>query len=123
MLLADIDNILLPAFSQNGYNYHNHKYSRINLHTVYMYVVTFRCFFVTWTAISPADVNYSETLSTLRYANRAKNIVNKPTVNEDQNVRLIRELRAEIEKLKELLQSKGEVCHSQVCKRGEGVNW
>ena len=47
MLLADIDNILLPAFSQNGYNYHNHKYSRINLHTVYMYVVTFRCFFVT----------------------------------------------------------------------------
>ena len=33
-------------------------------------------------AISPADVNYSETLSTLRYANRAKNIVNKPTVNE-----------------------------------------
>ncbi|RMX36700.1 hypothetical protein pdam_00015831 [Pocillopora damicornis] len=34
-------------------------------------------------AISPADVNYSETLSTLRYANRAKNIINKPTVNED----------------------------------------
>jgi hypothetical protein len=33
-------------------------------------------------AISPADVNYPETLSTLRYANRAKNIVNKPTVNE-----------------------------------------
>lgn len=33
-------------------------------------------------AISPADVNYSETLSTLRYANRAKNIINKPTVNE-----------------------------------------
>ena len=33
-------------------------------------------------AISPADVNYAETLSTLRYANRAKNIINKPTVNE-----------------------------------------
>ena len=33
-------------------------------------------------AISPADVNFSETLSTLRYANRAKNIINKPTVNE-----------------------------------------
>ncbi|XP_046847868.1 kinesin-like protein KIF16B [Xenia sp. Carnegie-2017] len=55
-------------------------------------------------AISPADVNYSETLSTLRYANRAKNIVNKPTVNEDANVRLIRELRAEIETLKAMLQ-------------------
>ena len=35
-----------------------------------------------FSAISPADVNYSETLSTLRYANRAKNIINKPTVNE-----------------------------------------
>ncbi|CAB1338644.1 unnamed protein product, partial [Coregonus sp. 'balchen'] len=37
------------------------------------------------TALSPADVNYDETLSTLRYANRAKNIVNKPTVNEDSS--------------------------------------
>ncbi|KAM9314469.1 kinesin-like protein KIF16B isoform 2-T2 [Pholidichthys leucotaenia] len=53
--------------------------------------------------ISPADVNYGETLSTLRYANRAKNIINKPTVNEDANVRLIRELRAEIARLKALL--------------------
>lgn len=34
------------------------------------------------TAISPADVNYAETLSALRYANRAKNIINRPTVNE-----------------------------------------
>ena len=33
-------------------------------------------------AISPADVNYAETLSALRYANRAKNIINRPTVNE-----------------------------------------
>nr|XP_004661589.2 kinesin-like protein KIF16B isoform X4 [Jaculus jaculus] len=53
--------------------------------------------------ISPADVNYGETLSTLRYANRAKNIINKPTINEDANVRLIRELRAEIARLKTLL--------------------
>nr|XP_056712628.1 kinesin-like protein KIF16B isoform X2 [Euleptes europaea] len=53
--------------------------------------------------ISPADVNYGETLSTLRYANRAKNIINKPTVNEDPNVKLIRELRAEIARLKALL--------------------
>ncbi|KAF4118373.1 kinesin-like protein KIF16B isoform X2 [Onychostoma macrolepis] len=53
--------------------------------------------------ISPADVNYGETLSTLRYANRAKNIINKPTINEDSNVRLIRELRAEIVRLKALL--------------------
>lgn len=58
-------------------------------------------------AISPADVNYPETLSTLRYANRAKNIMNKPTVNEDANVRLIRELRAEIESLKAMLKGQG----------------
>lgn len=56
-----------------------------------------------FTAISPADVNYGETLSTLRYANRAKNIINKPTINEDANVKLIRELRAEIARLKTLL--------------------
>ncbi|XP_031418441.1 kinesin-like protein KIF16B isoform X3 [Clupea harengus] len=53
--------------------------------------------------VSPADVNYGETLSTLRYANRAKNIINKPTINEDTNVKLIRELRAEIARLKTLL--------------------
>ncbi|CAG7725010.1 unnamed protein product [Allacma fusca] len=53
--------------------------------------------------ISPADVNYGETLSTLRYANRAKNIINKPTINEDPNVKLIRDLRAEINKLKSML--------------------
>lgn len=54
-------------------------------------------------AISPADINASETLSTLRYANRAKNIINKPTINEDPNVKLIRELRTEIVRLKKLL--------------------
>eukprot|EP00117_Sycon_ciliatum_P010350 scpid16641/ scgid5186/ Kinesin-like protein KIF16B; Sorting nexin-23 len=54
-------------------------------------------------AISPADVNHGETLSTLRYAHRAKSIVNKPTVNEDANVRLIRELRAEIALLRQQL--------------------
>ncbi|XP_015767513.1 PREDICTED: kinesin-like protein KIF16B [Acropora digitifera] len=53
--------------------------------------------------ISPADVNYAETLSTLRYANRAKNIINKPTVNEDANVKLIRQLRAQIDALKNMI--------------------
>lgn len=56
-------------------------------------------------AISPADCNYSETLSTLRYANRAKNIINKPTINEDANVKLIRELRDEISSLRAMLQN------------------
>jgi hypothetical protein len=36
--------------------------------------------------LSPADNNYDETLSTLRYANRAKNITNKPKINEDPKV-------------------------------------
>lgn len=53
--------------------------------------------------ISPADINHNETLSTLRYANRAKNIINKPTVNEDANVKLIRDLREEIERLKAIM--------------------
>jgi kinesin family member 16B len=47
--------------------------------------------------------NISETLSTLRYANRAKNIINKPTINEDANVKLIRELREEISSLRALI--------------------
>lgn len=53
--------------------------------------------------ISPADVNYGETLSTLRYSNRAKDIINSPTINEDTNTRLIRDLRSEIERLKSLI--------------------
>ncbi|CAL1536259.1 unnamed protein product [Lymnaea stagnalis] len=54
--------------------------------------------------ISPASQYYGDTLSTLRYAQRAKSIVNKPKINEDDNVRLIRELRAQIEMLKRELE-------------------
>uniref|UniRef100_A0A7N6BE47 Kinesin family member 13Ba n=1 Tax=Anabas testudineus TaxID=64144 RepID=A0A7N6BE47_ANATE len=50
--------------------------------------------------VSPAADNYDETLSTLRYADRAKNIVNHAVVNEDPNARIIRELREEVEKLR-----------------------
>ncbi|KAM6217303.1 kinesin-like protein KIF14 [Rhynchocyon petersi] len=50
--------------------------------------------------ISPAASNLDETLSTLRYANQARLIVNVAKVNEDMNAKLIRELKAEIEKLK-----------------------
>uniref|UniRef100_A0A669PLW8 Kinesin-like protein n=1 Tax=Phasianus colchicus TaxID=9054 RepID=A0A669PLW8_PHACC len=55
--------------------------------------------------ISPASSSYNETMSTLRYASNAKNIINKPRVNEDANVKLIRELREEIDRLKTLLMS------------------
>ncbi|XP_058406400.1 kinesin-like protein KIF13B isoform X3 [Diceros bicornis minor] len=53
--------------------------------------------------VSPAADNYDETLSTLRYADRAKNIVNHAVVNEDPNARIIRDLREEVEKLREQL--------------------
>lgn len=55
-------------------------------------------------AISPADYNYSETLSTLRYANRAKSIANALTRNEDSNERMIRDLKSQIEELKRQLE-------------------
>ncbi|XP_039340252.1 kinesin-like protein KIF14 [Mauremys reevesii] len=50
--------------------------------------------------ISPAASNVEETLSTLRYAKQARLIINVAKVNEDVNAKLIRELKAEIEKLK-----------------------
>ncbi|XP_066872179.1 kinesin-like protein KIF17 [Kogia breviceps] len=53
--------------------------------------------------LSPADSNYRESLSTLRYANRAKNIKNKPRVNEDPKDALLREYQEEIKKLKAIL--------------------
>jgi kinesin family member 1 len=57
-------------------------------------------------AISPADVNYEETLSTLRYADSAKQIKNAAIVNEDPTQKLIRELQEEVERLRQLLSEK-----------------
>ncbi|CAG0889433.1 unnamed protein product [Darwinula stevensoni] len=53
--------------------------------------------------ISPSADNYDETLSTLRYADQAKRIVNHAVVNEDPNAQIIRKLEAEIEFLREQL--------------------
>ncbi|TPX55571.1 hypothetical protein SpCBS45565_g08500 [Spizellomyces sp. 'palustris'] len=50
--------------------------------------------------LSPASYNYDETLSTLRYANRAKSIKNKPKINEDPKDAMLRQYQEEIEKLK-----------------------
>ena len=55
--------------------------------------------------LSPADNNYDETISTLRYANRAKNIKNKPKINEDPKDAMLREYQEEIEKLKAMLEN------------------
>jgi uncharacterized membrane protein YukC len=54
-------------------------------------------------ACSPADYNYEETLSTLRYAARAKAIKNKPKVNEDPKDALLKQYEEEIKKLKDML--------------------
>ncbi|KAG8234633.1 hypothetical protein J437_LFUL014209, partial [Ladona fulva] len=56
-------------------------------------------------AISPSSTCYNETISTLRYAQRTKCIVNSPVINEDPNARIIRELRAEVERLRGMLLS------------------
>ena len=50
--------------------------------------------------IGPADYNFEETMSTLRYANRAKNIKNKPRINEDPKDAMLREFQEEIARLK-----------------------
>ncbi|XP_013979234.1 kinesin-like protein KIF1A isoform X17 [Salmo salar] len=58
-------------------------------------------------ALSPADINYDETLSTLRYADRAKQIRCNAVINEDPNNRLVRELKEEVSRLRDLLLSQG----------------
>mmetsp|Transcript_30217 Transcript_30217/g.77012 ORF Transcript_30217/g.77012 Transcript_30217/m.77012 type:complete len:779 (-) Transcript_30217:292-2628(-) len=57
--------------------------------------------------MGPADWNYDESLSTLRYANRAKNIKNKPRINEDPKDAMLREFQEEIARLKALLEGEG----------------
>ncbi|XP_078266828.1 kinesin-like protein KIF1A isoform X19 [Rhinoraja longicauda] len=58
-------------------------------------------------ALSPADINYDETLSTLRYADRAKQIRCNAVINEDPNNKLIRELKDEVSRLRDLLCTQG----------------
>lgn len=55
-------------------------------------------------ALSPADYNYDETLSTLRYASRAKSIKNKPVINEDPKDALLKQYEDEIKQLRAALQ-------------------
>jgi hypothetical protein len=57
--------------------------------------------------MGPADYNFEESISTLRYASRAKQIKNKPKINEDPKDAMIREFQEEIKRLKEQLGGKG----------------
>ncbi|XP_038652069.1 kinesin-like protein KIF3A isoform X3 [Scyliorhinus canicula] len=64
--------------------------------------------------IGPADYNYDETISTLRYANRAKNIKNKARINEDPKDALLRQFQKEIEDLRNKLKEGEEISGSEI---------
>lgn len=57
--------------------------------------------------IGPASYNYEESLTTLRYADRAKNIKNRPKINEDPKDAMLRQFQDEIERLKNMINNKG----------------
>lgn len=69
--------------------------------------------------ISPSFDNYEETLSTLRYADRAKRIVNNAVVNEDPNAKIIRNLREELEMLKKELEKAKEQMNADALNESE----
>lgn len=71
--------------------------------------------------IGPADYNFDETISTLRYANRAKNIKNKAKINEDPKDALLREFQKEIEKLRAQLAEEGEASGTEKSESEEEV--
>ena len=58
--------------------------------------------------LGPADYNYDETISTLRYANRAKDIKNKAKINEDPKDAMLRQLQKEAEELRKRLEEGGQ---------------
>lgn len=61
--------------------------------------------------VSPSDRDFMETLNTLKYANRARNIKNKVQINQDQSSRTISQLRRDVAALQlELLEYK-QVCY------------
>uniref|UniRef100_A0A1I8EPB8 Kinesin motor domain-containing protein n=1 Tax=Wuchereria bancrofti TaxID=6293 RepID=A0A1I8EPB8_WUCBA len=69
--------------------------------------------------IGPASYNYEETLSTLRYASRAKKINNQPRINEDPKDALLREFQDEITRLREILEKRAVKKKKKVCVGGK----
>ena len=59
--------------------------------------------------VGPADYNYDESISTLRYANRAKNIKNRAKINEDPKDALLRQFQKELEELRKQLADGGKL--------------
>ena len=73
--------------------------------------------------ISPADYNLEETVSTLRYADRAKKIKNKPIINQNSQTAEIKRLNEIIQNLRmKVLQNGGSALQSQQHHLGEGVD-
>lgn len=62
-------------------------------------------------ALSPADINFEETLSTLVYANQVKSIRNRAKINENPQDKLIRELKEENERLRKMFENKEIIQH------------
>jgi hypothetical protein len=106
----------------NDFNSNTNSQSNANSNTNSSSHVPFRDSALTWilkeslggnsktymiATVSPSIINYNESLSTLRYAANAKQIINNVRVNEDPNDKLIRMLTTEVEKLKEQLILKG----------------
>lgn len=67
--------------------------------------------------VGPSHKNFSESLATLRYASRAKNIKNKPRINEDPKDALLREFQEEIARLKAQLEEQGMLAKERRRKR------
>lgn len=61
--------------------------------------------------VSPSDRDFMETLNTLKYANRARNIQNKVVVNQDKSSRTIQLLRQEIQQLQLEIMEYKQVIH------------
>lgn len=74
------------------------------------------CLLLRLPAVSPSSSCYNETLNTLRFGHRAKQIILKPVVNEDPRDKTIRELREEIVKLREILKNQVNLCISLILK-------
>lgn len=68
--------------------------------------------------IGPACFNYDETLNTLRYASRAKNIRNKARINEDPKDALLKQFQREIEELRRQLEE-GETIRFDATNNGQ----
>lgn len=68
--------------------------------------------------VSPSDVDAEETLSTLRYAARARCIKNKPVVNEDPKDALLRQYQVELQRLRKMLESGNQSIVQQMIEKG-----